>query len=51
MDLDWTNKFSRYLRIFQPPQFAHELASRVGTQARSDRATVLMLGTGRRWRD
>jgi hypothetical protein len=41
---------SRCSRTFQQRRFEHELASRVGTLARSGRASVLIPGTGRQWR-
>lgn len=44
------NKFSRCVRRFQPLRFDHELVSRVGRQARSDKATARIRGTGLRWR-
>jgi hypothetical protein len=45
------NKSNRYSRTFQPQRFDHELVSRAGTRAGSDKATVRIHGIGRRWRN
>ena len=42
--------FSNYLLKYQPQLLPHKLASRVGTRARSGKATARIHGTGRRWR-
>jgi hypothetical protein len=45
------NKSSRCLRAFRHLRFERELAPRVGTQARSGKATARIRGIGRHWRN